>query len=485
MWESKDQFDFFDLFDLEALESEGLESWLSQTLVKCAQWFEASGASVFLREPDGMFHLRSSTGGLSNSTSGARIELGRGLAGMVLLDGEARIMGELAADSRFEVRSEITSSMIIPLFGSGGEPIGVMNFSRKRGEPDFVQDDLEQISTVADHIALAVGNAQLHALLRESLRESERRAHQLQIILDHVASQVWEFDNRGEVQTGNFACNETHEAIETAIENVLVTGRQFELRAVSQDSEQTWLIRAVPTPGNGGIVTVQDISDFQRAQNEAGRLRRLAEIGQMTATIAHEIRNPLTGIRGAAQLIASDSSFAPEYSRVIEEEVLKLEALCNDFLDISKPLKIEQREVSLNEISKSVCDLWHPEFETKAVGLILKCDEDMPTILGDRRRVEQVLHNLLRNALQASTPGTKVHVVVHNLQIRVQDEGVGMSDEHIARLFSPFFTTKSDGTGLGLCNVRRILDAHGGSISVQSELGRGTTFELTFPGYAA
>lgn len=483
MWQDSD---LFGLFDLTALENEGLDAWLQQTLDRCANWFEASGASVFLMDNDGAIRLRSVADGQSWTPSSASIVLGEGIAGTVLLEGTPRIVGDpesdpILAGRGVAPRKEIVSSMVIPLVGPSDERVGVINLSRTSGEKPFDARDLDQAAKVGAHVAMAVTNAQLVALLRDSLRAQNDKTEQLNAVLESVASDVYVFDSHGAIH-GDLSLPKTVVSLAQGLAaRMLETGREQEGRATDSESDRAWLIHAVPLSSGGGVLTVQDVTNYQRAQDEASRLRRLAEIGQMTAAIAHEIRNPLTGIRGAAQLIESDGTLAGEYSKVIQEEVTKLDGLCSEFLEMSRPLRIARDPVKLGELAGRVADLTKREFEQAGVELTLECGDNDPTILLDVRRIEQIVHNLLRNALQACAPGGKVTLSVKDGRISVADNGIGMDSETQLRIFSPFFTTKAGGTGLGLCNVRRIVDAHGGTIEIWSEKGRGTRLEVVLP----
>ena len=228
------------------------------------------------------------------------------------------------------------------------------------------------------------------------------------------------------------------------------------------------------------VVTILDVTDHERAVREAERLRRLADIGQMTAAIAHEIRNPLTGIRSAAQVVRQDPALAGEFLGVIEEEVLKLNALCEEFLAFARPIELGTASVDLGGLVRDVCDLQLADFKEDDVAVTLEVVPDLPKIKLDRRRIEQVVHNLLRNARQACSTGGKVVVRVKTCQLVIEDDGCGMAPGHIERLFLPFYTTKPEGTGLGLSNVRRILDAHKAKIGVVSQQGEGSRFTVSF-----
>lgn len=212
---------------------------------------------------------------------------------------------------------------------------------------------------------------------------------------------------------------------------------------------------------------------------ETARLSRLAEIGQMTAAIAHEVRNPLTAIRSAAQLAQSSPEEAVMLNRMIEEEAVKLDALCTEFLEFARPVRIAEEPVDLADIARHVVQQHLSEFDERGVSLHLDLREPR-SIRGDRRRIEQIVRNLILNALQACQAGDTVTLRVHGDRLTVEDTGAGMTADAKERLFTPFFTTKPSGTGLGLSNIAKIVEAHAGTIRVESEAGQGTTFEIIF-----
>ena len=165
---------------------------------------------------------------------------------------------------------------------------------------------------------------------------------------------------------------------------------------------------------------------------------------------------------------------------VIEEEARKLNELCNEFLAFARPVSLSLEDLKLSQIAETVAAQHTADFQQAGVALRVVTDDQETPVRGDRRRLEQVCRNLILNALQACEPGGEVVIEVRDQKLLVRDNGQGMSDDNRERLFTPFFTTKSSGTGLGLSNVRKIVDAHGASIDVDSSPGNGATFTLDF-----
>jgi two-component system sensor histidine kinase PilS (NtrC family) len=244
---------------------------------------------------------------------------------------------------------------------------------------------------------------------------------------------------------------------------------------VEDNQDRAWSIIGRPL-ADGVLVTFEDQTEYERQRRERERVDRLAEIGQMTAAIAHEIRNPLTGIRSAAQVVRSAPESCRELGAMIEEEATKLNDLCDSFLDFARPLSLVTRELRWSDIVAPVLEQHRAEIEAAGIQVRLKSEPDEPIITGDRVRLEQVFRNLLLNAVQATRPGGLVEVRCEGGKLIVQDNGVGMTEEDRQKLFTPFFTTKPSGTGLGLCNARKVVDAHGGSLSVTSSPDMGSCF---------
>jgi signal transduction histidine kinase len=229
---------------------------------------------------------------------------------------------------------------------------------------------------------------------------------------------------------------------------------------------------------------IEDISEAEGMQAELARTQRLAEIGQMTAAIAHDIRNPLTTLIGAGRMIQRDPEMGPELGKMVEDEANRLNELCNEFLAFAKPLQIRLEPIDLANLGSRVVTSHLSDAAKEGVKLTIEAAPNLPTIQADQGRIEQVLHNLVLNAIQACENGGEVRLVITTDGFRVEDTGKGIDEDAMKRLFTPFFTTRARGTGLGLCNVKRIIDAQGGRIEVHS-LDPGTCFDVTLGGKAA
>jgi len=227
---------------------------------------------------------------------------------------------------------------------------------------------------------------------------------------------------------------------------------------------------------------------------------RLAVLGEMAAGLAHEIRNPLGAIKGAAQFLqpeAADEGSA-EMLRVIVEETDRLNKVVDQFLDYARPFKPSFSPTDVNKVADHCLRLIAPELEARRVQADVQLAPDLPLVDGSEQQLAQVLLNLIRNALDAMAGGGRLGVRTSlrpvstffrlraprrpaTLYVEVSDTGPGIPADIQARIFVPFFTTKEKGTGLGLPISQRIVEAHGGAIRIRSKPGEGATFSVLLP----
>ena len=214
---------------------------------------------------------------------------------------------------------------------------------------------------------------------------------------------------------------------------------------------------------------------------------RLAAIGEMAAGLAHEIRNPLGAIKGAAEYLEpSRGGDDAELLQVIVDEANRLNSVVTQFLDYARPFRAELKPADLNEVVRKTAKLVDAKGSTSAIELDL--DADLPSADVDAEQVKQVILNLVLNGLEATGDrGTPITITTRwvrdrdRLEIGVRDSGPGIPPETLDHLFIPFFTTKPKGTGLGLAVCQRIVNNHGGDIRVESQVGVGTKFTVRLP----
>lgn len=225
-----------------------------------------------------------------------------------------------------------------------------------------------------------------------------------------------------------------------------------------------------------------------QTEEQLRRADRLSALGELSAGMAHEIRNPLGSIKGAVEIIKDD--YAPEeakfeFIQILLKETDRLNHIVQEFLGFAKPKNPEFQFVDLNEAIESVLTLTAQEARKAGVKVEKKLDQAIGKRSLDAGLLKQAFLNLILNAIQAMPAGGQLTVESglrgNEVEVRISDTGVGISEENRKKLFSPFFTTKKNGTGLGLAITYRIIENHHGMINVASEPGKGTTFTLKIP----
>jgi len=239
----------------------------------------------------------------------------------------------------------------------------------------------------------------------------------------------------------------------------------------------------------GAVAIFKDLSEIKDLERKLKRSEHLALLGEMAASLAHEIRNPLNSISGFAQLLhekSRESDRDKRYTDIIVRETQRIERIVRDTLVFSKETSAAMCELELNELIAACIQTLSEEACKSAVSFELSLASQLPLVTGNASRLEQVLTNLMLNAIQAMPSGGVVSVTSAAtngcVEIGVSDTGPGIEQEMQDKIFLPFFTTKSDGTGLGLAICSRIIEDHGGSIEVTSALGQGATFKISLPG---
>jgi two-component system sensor histidine kinase PilS (NtrC family) len=238
------------------------------------------------------------------------------------------------------------------------------------------------------------------------------------------------------------------------------------------------------------VLHFQDLTELRRMQLKVERAERLASIGRLAAGIAHEIRNPLASISGSMEMLKT-SPGADEDSRqlmaIAVREVDRLNALITDLLDYARPKTEDRQRLDLGEHTSEIARAFNQEHRS-GITLVVDAPHGI-SVEAAAGQLRQVLWNLIRNAAEAMPSGGEIHVQVTKESafavLIVRDTGAGIPKTHFERIFEPFYSTKSGGTGLGLATVARIVDDHRGNIDVDSEPGRGTIFTVRFPAHAA
>jgi two-component system sensor histidine kinase PilS (NtrC family) len=273
----------------------------------------------------------------------------------------------------------------------------------------------------------------------------------------------------------------------------------------------TYVLRDGEAGGEGHVVIFQDVTDVVKMEANLRQSERLAAIGELSAGIAHEIRNPLAAISGSIQMLQKErieqeeSGDSAHLMNIVLREVDRLNHLISDFLRYARPAPLQLETVQLPEVITDVLEIF---CAARSDGIeVDSAVEEGLTVFADPGQIRQVLWNLILNAAEAMPDGGRVRVGAKTLverdsqegspesrrgqedgekksrwlEMTIADDGSGIAQDKLGRIFDPFFTTKQNGSGLGLATVHRIIENHGGIVRLESKLGVGTTVRIRLP----
>lgn len=269
--------------------------------------------------------------------------------------------------------------------------------------------------------------------------------------------------------------------------NVRITGREVRL---TRPVERVLMVSAVPLHEGAIALFLLDISDRCEQEEQLRRTERAATLTQMTTILAHEIRNPLNSMSIHIQLLEralrrSGWEGDMEPLTVVRQEVMRLNELLEDFLVAARPCRPQMRSTDSRAVLTSALDLLQPEIHDHHVDVVIEEPSAWPEIVVDEGQLRRALINLIRNAVDAMPNGGTLTISVFversHITYRVRDTGHGMTPDVLERMFEPYYTTKSHGTGLGLVAVQRIVSEHAGTIKASSTPGVGTDVAIRIP----
>jgi two-component system, NtrC family, sensor histidine kinase HydH len=233
-----------------------------------------------------------------------------------------------------------------------------------------------------------------------------------------------------------------------------------------------------------GIMRDRDIGR-QKAQ---ARLSSLAAMGQAVSSIAHDLKSPLMAIGGFATQVRrklNDEDSSAQKLDIVIAQAARMESMVKDMLAFARPLELNRQEADLNSLLKQVVEVAKAAAAEKACCITVELEGSAPKLKLDQDRMQQALLNLLNNGIEAMPPDGTLRITTKNglgkVEIEVSDQGPGIAPENQSKLFTPFVTTKKGGTGLGLSTAKKIVEAHGGSLSLKDSSPEGTTFLIRLP----
>lgn len=271
--------------------------------------------------------------------------------------------------------------------------------------------------------------------------------------------------------------------------------RDIEYRICRTDGKVRILHSKINEGIDGELVgTIQDVTEFKETELLVRQAEKLSAVGQLAAGVAHEIRNPLTALRGFLQLlercvhdsVVNDQSDRElRYLGIMKSELARIELIVNELLVFAKPQAIQFTEACVSVLLSDVVTLLNPQAIVKNVTIELLGQQTADTIECDPNQLKQLFVNIVKNAIEAMPIGGVVTMGVtcdrETVTVFVEDEGEGVAPEALPRLMEPFFSTKENGTGLGLMVCHRIVEAHFGHMCIESQLGVGTRIDITLP----
>jgi two-component system, NtrC family, sensor histidine kinase PilS len=280
--------------------------------------------------------------------------------------------------------------------------------------------------------------------------------------------------------------NDTFPPVDEVFPGVLsvVVGRRWELISVTSRGERILGVSTSTLDAETVLIVFQDLTDVRRKEDEMARLDELAELGKVSATLAHEVRNPLASMRGSAQILLSDAdegSSQQRLSRIIVREADRLAYLVDHYLDLARPKAPQRTRVRLDTLVSETIEVLRADPAARGIAIEEQFAVREESL--DAAQIKQVLINLLRNAFRATGPRGRVRVSVlaapNTTLFEVWDSAGTVKPEELPHLFEPFYSREPDGTGLGLSTAQSIAHAHGARLSVESTPALGTTFRFS------
>ncbi|CAB3391023.1 ATP-binding protein [Kyrpidia spormannii] len=437
------------------------------------------------------------------------------------------------ACKRFGIRGVYMIPLVV-----AGDVLGVVAVVSLGVPRSYTETQMRLAESIVDATSTALSNAmrfeQLEAMVRQRTTELEEKNRMLEnlveelrklstrttLILDSVTEGIYGLDENGRVTFCNPAAarlvgREPGEIIGLPQHDVFWHGKSEDKGCTlavcpilspiqtghpSQVTDElfrrkdgsTFPVDYVSTPMRddgkiqGAVVVFKDVTERKRSEELMIKSEKLSVVGQLAAGVAHEIRNPLTALKGFVQLLQSNVHTKDEYFNIMLSELDRIELIINELLILAKPVDVQFQFHDLKVLIETVVALLRTQAILSNVQITTDCDPALPAVLCDENRLKQVLVNLLKNAIEAMPRGGQIVVQARReddrtILIRIIDEGTGIPEDSLPRLGEPFFTTKEKGVGLGLTMSYQIIESHGGQMHFESEVGAGTTVKILLP----
>jgi two-component system, NtrC family, sensor kinase len=493
---------------------------LDRFLEAAADVAQADGAALGLIVADGLIEISAASGSLTQ-LAGQRVPMSGSAMGRVIRSGGTWSVAD-AAEHREQVHASWLTQLEPPLHGMAvvpvqrrGDRIGAVTVASARVHT-FSPLELERVEAMSDLLSVALANAELFETMRQAewrFRTLFRAAPDAVLTVLHTTGRVREANDAVRDVFGR----DPHQVVgRTLLELVLPADRPTLEEALGKafSGAPARVEVHVMVPGGGTRVIALAASKLPEADppsvllvgrdmthEREMRLRlmesdRLAAVGELVAGVAHEVNNPLSSISAFAQLLLRDGSLGQsqrESIEVIRAETMRASQVVKDLLAFARRSEPQRAPLDLNVVVERSLRMRQYQFSEASVRVEADLADDLPSVMGDARQLQQVCLNLLTNAVQAMSPGgggvLRVRSYAENGDVRLEvtDTGPGISSDTRARIFEPFFTTKKEGegTGLGLSVSYGIVTAHGGTVEVVQTGSSGTTFRVALPAASA
>jgi PAS domain S-box-containing protein len=398
--------------------------------------------------------------------------------------------------------------------------IAVIGLGRTADGDFLSSEDMELLESLASYIGIAIQNAQLYASLEEKIAEYERLKEFNENIVESINVGILAVDLEDRIDSWNSQMEVMYalpraEALRQPLSAVFPAAllEAYERAAAEPGVHNLYKFRLETRAGEvrtaniaiaplvsrdfttvGRIILVDDITDRTELEGQLAQAEKLSSIGLLAAGVAHEVNTPLAVISSYTQMLTKqvrgDDRLSPLLEK-ITQQTFRASEIVNGLLNFSRTGTTEFRETDLNAIIRDTLTLIEHQFKTSQVALDAALMPDLPPILGNAGKLQQVFLNLFLNAKDAMAGGGTLRIATEvngHVSVAISDTGSGIAPDHLQRIYDPFFTTKSApkqgerrGTGLGLAVTYGIIQEHAGKIHVESQVGAGTTFYLEFP----
>ncbi len=491
-----------------------IEQLLELAIQEIVEMVKADRGAVLLLNQDALLEPSVTF----NKKKGAEVAISKTLVEDVLASGKGILSSEVTKDERFKKTvalsvSEINSMCCVPLLVKD-KTLGVLYIDTANKSRKLNEYCLRLLTAMALELSICIENTSLYSMLKDSEEFSS-------CVLTCMAGGLLVVDTNGKIVRANINASQmvgfsVHEITGKGINTVppyddlSIIFRQTIKSGRSQENENlniyhqgngnripvgvgTTILEDYAGKQIGVVIHFRDLTHIHKLSEQVKRAERLGALGQMASGIAHEIRNPLNSVQGFVQLLQENvnNDKDREYCHIVLDEVKRINNIVQDMLDFSRQQDFNMEIVDIQTLVQEICEHLRFDAEREEVSLLQPVAHGkISKVKANADKLRQVLLNVIMNALQATPAGGKVllEMKMHSsgsepfmLKISIIDTGVGISKDNLSKIFDPFYTTKDSGTGLGLSICQKIIEQHGGRITVDSVIGEGTSFHIFLP----